>query len=158
MLKKPLVIATVAATLGMAVISTQASAGDPVLGAIIGGGIGAAIGHNAGGHNATAVGGVLGAIVGSSIAAQSGGYYDRGYYEGGYAPAPAPVYDYGPSYGPAYGYAPAYGPAYYAPAPVVVYSSGSYYRGHSHRVYDHGYDRGYYQASDRHNGHGDHRR
>jgi hypothetical protein len=140
MLKKPLVIASVAAAIGMAGLSTQASAGDPLLGAIIGGGIGAAIGHNAGGHNATAVGGVLGAIVGSSIAAESNGYYDRGYYDGGYAPS----YGYGPSY--------SYGPAYYAPAPVVVYSSGPSYRGYR------GYDRGYYRVHDRGNWSHDHHR
>ena len=112
MLKKPLAIAAAAAALGMGLVSTQASAGDPVLGALIGGGIGAAIGHSTGGHNGGVWGGVLGALVGSSIAA-SDGYYDRGYYNGGYyaAPgyyAPAVVYG-GPSVvyrsSPRYGYA-----------------------------------------------------
>ena len=134
MLKKPLMIATMAAALGMAGISTQASAGDPVLGAIIGGGIGAAIGHNHG-RDGGLVGGVLGAIVGSSLAVNSGGYYDGGY---------APSYAYGPAY---------YGPAYYRPAPVVLYSSGPYYRGY-HRAYDHGY----YRVRDNRDWHGDHRR
>ena len=119
MVRKPLVIATMAAALGIATVSTQASAGDPLLGAIVGGGIGAAIGHSAGGRDGGVVGGVLGAVVGSSIAAESG-YYDRGYYYG------AP---------PAY-----YGPAYYAPpvyaAPVVVYSS-SYPRYRYVRDYRH---------------------
>ena len=112
MFKKPLVIATMTAALGIATLSTQASAGDPVLGALVGGGIGAAIGHNAGGRNGGVVGGVLGAIVGSSIAAESGRpYYNDGYYgDGYYAPAPS------------YGYAPAY------VGPTVVYSSGPYYR------------------------------
>jgi hypothetical protein len=84
MLRKPLLIATMTAALGLATISQQASAGDPLLGALIGGGIGAAIGHNAGGRDGGVVGGVLGAVVGSSIAASSN-YYDRGYYDGGYA-------------------------------------------------------------------------
>ena len=53
MLKKPLLIATATAAVGLATLSTQASAGDPVLGALIGGGIGAAIGHNTGSHNGT---------------------------------------------------------------------------------------------------------
>jgi hypothetical protein len=109
MLKKPLIIATVTAALAMGAVSTQASAADPLLGALIGGGIGAAIGHDVNRHNGAAVGGVLGAIVGSSIAAESN-YYDRGYYGDGYY-APAPAY---------------YGPAYY-PAPVVVYSSSPRY-------------------------------
>jgi hypothetical protein len=119
MLKKPLMIATMTAALGIATLSTQASAGDPVLGALVGGGIGAAIGHNAGGRDGGVVGGVLGAIVGSSIAAESGrGYYGDGYYDNGYAPA--------------YGYAPAPSYGYYAPAPVyvgpsVVYRSRPYY-------------------------------
>lgn len=94
MFKKPLVIATMTAALGIATLSTQASAGDPVLGALVGGGIGAAIGHNAGGRDGGVVGGVLGAIVGSSIAAESGRpYYNDGYYApyGYYAPAPVYV-------------------------------------------------------------------
>ncbi len=131
MLKKPLIIATVTAALAMGAVSTQASAADPLLGALIGGGIGAAIGHDVNRHNGAAVGGVLGAIVGSSIAAESNGYYDRGYNDRGYyAPAPA---HYGDEY-----YAPApayYGPAYY-PAPVVVYSSSPRY---GYRSYGHDY-------------------
>jgi hypothetical protein len=130
MLKKPLAIAATAAALGMGLVSTQASAGDPVLGALIGGGIGAAIGHNTGGHNGGVVGGVLGAIVGSSIAA-SDGYYDRGYYDGGYYNG---------------GYYAAPGP-YYAPAvvygPSVVYRSSPRYvvRDYGHRYYGRDYHR-----------------
>src|SRR5947209_16881878 len=89
-LKKPLIIATLGAAVALAGISTRAEAGDPVLGALLGGGIGAAIGHDVNRHGGAAVGGVLGAVIGSSIAADSG-YYDRGYYNGGYY-APAPVY------------------------------------------------------------------
>jgi hypothetical protein len=135
MFKKPLVIATMTAALGIATLSTQASAGDPVLGALVGGGIGAAIGHNAGGRDGGVVGGVLGAIVGSSIAAESGRpYYNDGYY------APAPSYGYAPAYG--YGYAPAYA------GPTVVYSSGPYYRPYHPRYVE-------YRAA-RHEGRGDH--
>ena len=135
MLKKPLVIATVTAALAMGAVSTQASAADPLLGALIGGGIGAAIGHDVNRHNGAAVGGVLGAIVGSSIAAESnrgyydGGYYDRGYGDGYYAPAPA-------YYGPAPAY---YGPAYYPSATIVYRSSPRYgYRSYG-RDYRHGW-------------------
>ena len=134
--KKPLVIATLAASVAMVAVSTKAEAGDPLLGALIGGGIGAAIGHNVNHHGGGAVGGVVGALVGSSIAASSG-YYDRGYYGAGYAPAPS--YGYAPRY-----YSPA--PVYYAPAPVygtaIVYSSGPSYRyrhydRHNHRGHRH---------------------
>ena len=119
MLKKPLAIAATAAALGMGLVSTQASAGDPVLGALLGGGIGAAIGHNVNERNGGVVGGVLGAIVGSSIAA-SDGYYDRGYYNGGYYAAPA------------YGY---YAPAVVYGGPSVVYRSSPRYavRDYSYR-------------------------
>ena len=114
--------------------TSQAQAADPLLGALIGGGIGAAIGDSSHHRNGAAVGGVLGAIVGSSIAADSnryyGGdrYYDNRYYSRGYYDA-APVY-YEPRY---YRPAPVYG--YYAPPPVTItYSSGRYYdRGHRHR-------------------------
>jgi hypothetical protein len=137
-LKKPLVIATVAAAVAMGTLSTKASAGDPILGALIGGGIGAAIGHNSHSRHGTAVGGVLGAIVGSSIASTHGGYYDRGYYDSGYG----------------YGYAPR---TYYAPAPVyaapvygtsIVYSSGPSYR-YGPRHYSR-HDRRDYRRGDRH--------
>lgn len=123
MLKQPLVIATTAAALALAGISTQAAAADPLAGALIGGGIGAAIGHSADGHHGAAVGGVLGAIVGSAIAADSGPYYyDRGYYDGGYyAPAPRAYYAPAPVY-----VEPA--PVYYGPS--VVYSYGPSYRSH----------------------------
>src|SRR5689334_11209124 len=133
MLKKPLVIATLATAVGLAAISTKAEAGDPVLGALIGGGIGAAIGHSANGHNGAAVGGVVGALAGASIAANSGPYYGDGYYGGDpyYAPAPA-YYPPAPAYYPP---APAYyGPGYIAPSVGVVFSSGPYYHGHSHYV------------------------
>ena len=134
MLKKPLMVATTVAAMAAATLSTQALAGDPVLGALIGGGIGAAIGNGVSGHrDARIVGGVLGAIVGSSIAANSGGYYDDGYY------APSAGY-----YGPA--------PVYYGPS--VVYSSRPVYvRGYPrYATYGRGYapDRRDWRGYDRH--------
>jgi len=107
MLKKPLAIAAIAIATTAVLAPTEASAGDPGLGALLGGAVGAAIGHNVNGHHGAVVGGVLGAITGASIAANSGPYYGPDY---GYAPAPAPAYAPAPVY-----YAP---PAYYRPAPV----------------------------------------
>ncbi len=151
-LKNPLAkIATLSAvTIAVVGLSIgKAQAADPLLGALIGGGIGAAIGDNSHHRNGAAVGGVLGAIVGSSIAADSnryygGGYGGGGYYGGGSSYYSEPVY-YAPRYAapaPVYGYyspAPVYG--YYSPAPVygstIIYTSGSRYydRGHHHRHY-----------------------
>ena len=51
MLKKRLLIAA-ATVAGTATLSPLASAGDPLLGALIGGGIGAAIGHRVNGQAA----------------------------------------------------------------------------------------------------------
>ena len=137
MLKKPLIVATAAAVVAMATVSTKAEAGDPVLGALVGGVFGAAIGNSVNHHNGAAVGGAIGAITGASIAANSGPYY---YGE----PAPAPYYG-GPAYGPASAPAPApvYGYGYAAPvypAATIVYSSGPshpYYYSHGHRHYGH---------------------
>ena len=134
-LKKPILIASLTAVVALGAVSTQARAADPLLGALIGGGIGAAIGHDVDRRGGAAVGGVLGAVIGSSIAADSHRYYDgdydRGYYGRGY---------YGGEryYAPSYAYAPP--PAYYyAPRPVygatIVYSSGPRYRDHGHRHY-----------------------
>ena len=132
MLRKPLLIAVLAATAaGAGTLSPSASAGDPLLGALIGGGIGAAIGHGVNGRTGAWVGGTLGAVTGASIAASSGGYYGGGYYgpSDGFV-APAPVY---------YG-SPA---QYYAPVPVyrastVVYRSGPVYApARQHRYPDH---------------------
>ncbi|HET7730336.1 MAG TPA: YMGG-like glycine zipper-containing protein [Usitatibacter sp.] len=142
MLKKSLVIATLATAAAGMTLATKADAADPVLGALIGGGIGAAIGHDANRHHGAAVGGVVGALIGSSIAADSNryygpryydepyyGYYDRGYYAppsyGYYAPA-APVYYSAPYYAP-----PAFGA-------TIVYNSGPSYRYRDHRHYHRG--------------------
>lgn len=140
MLKKPLAIAAIAIATTAVVAPTDASAGDPGLGALLGGAVGAAIGHNVNGHNGAVVGGVLGAITGASIAANSGGYHD-GYYAPpvAYAP-PAPVY-----YAPRAYYPPL--PVYYAPPPVVVrprpvyaYSPAPYRRVYAPIVVDRRHD------------------
>jgi hypothetical protein len=142
--KKPLVIASMAAALGLGFASTQASAADPALGALVGGGVGAAIGHSFGGRDATAAGAVVGAVAGASIAANANDPYYNGYY----APPPAPVYSApAPAYDPYYGGGPApvysapvySAPVYAAPVyagPSLVIGTGPYYYG-SHHVYRH---------------------
>ena len=125
MRNKPLVIALIATTLTTATIATRASAGDPALGALLGAGVGAAIGNSVNHHNGAWVGGAIGAVAGATIAASSGPYYGGA----GYAPD---YYDYGAPAAPAYYppatyYAPA--PAYYAP-PAVVYRSRPVYVGY----------------------------
>jgi glycine zipper 2TM protein len=141
-LKKPLWIATAVTAVALGTVSTRAEAGDPVLGALIGGGIGAAIGNSTHHRNGAAVGGVLGAMIGTGIASSSNyygdpyyggsGYYGggSGYYGGGSGYYGAPSYA-APSYGY---YAPP--PAYYAPpiGATIVYSSGSRHH-HRHRPY-----------------------
>ncbi len=68
MLKKTLMIATLGTALAAGTLSTTASAqGDPFLGALVGGGIGAAIGNSVNGHNGAWVGGAVGALAGSPI-------------------------------------------------------------------------------------------
>ena len=110
--RKSLIAATAAAlTVGAAALPSQAQANDNgLLGAVVGAGIGAAIGHNVHGRDGALVGSAIGAIAGASIAAQSSSRYDGWYYA-----APADVY------APDYYAAPVYygaAPTYYAPAPV----------------------------------------
>ena len=126
MLKKPLMTAALIAGLAAAAFSTEASAQDPVLGALVGGGIGAAVG----GPPGAAVGAILGLAIGADPYYRGPRYYDRYYGRGYYAPAP--VY-YAPT--PTY-----YAPAYYAPPPVYygVYRYPSY--GYRYR-----YARSYYR-------------
>jgi hypothetical protein len=112
MLEKPLALAAIAIATTGTLLPTEASAGDPGLGALFGAAFGAAIGHSVNGHDGAIVGGVLGAVTGASIAATSGGYYAHanagpGYYAPGWRPA-APIV-----------YAPA--PVVVRPRPVVVY-------------------------------------
>ena len=127
MLKKPLVIASIAALIGTATLSTQAKAADPIFGALVGGALGAGIGHAVDGRHGAGVGAAIGAFAGAVSAANSPRYYDRGYY------------DYGPRYyGPTYAPAPVYGYGYAAPvypSATIVYRSGprySGYRNHRH--------------------------
>ena len=62
MLKKPLIIASTAALIATATFSTQAKAGDPIFGALIGGAFGAAIGHAVDGRHGARVGAGIGAL------------------------------------------------------------------------------------------------
>jgi hypothetical protein len=114
MLKKPLAIAAIAVATTAGLAPTDATAGDPGLGALLGATIGAAIGHNVDGRHGAVVGGVLGAVTGASIAANSHGYYGPDYYAAppAYYP-PAPV-----RYAPRPYYRTS--PVYYAPPPIVV--------------------------------------
>ena len=124
MLKRPLLVAALAATAAASTFSTPASAnGEPIIGALIGAGIGAAIGHGVNGHNGAAVGGAIGAIAGAAIAADSQRYYDGGYYAapGPYYAAPAPYYG-----GASVYYAPPV--RYYGPRRVFAESSRPQYR------------------------------
>ncbi|MGB4342663.1 MAG: hypothetical protein WBJ03_03530 [Moraxellaceae bacterium] len=61
------------------IFSTQAMAGDPVVGAIIGGGVGAAVGKSMGGRDGAVVGGMLGAMTGVMIANDKGGHSEPDY-------------------------------------------------------------------------------
>jgi hypothetical protein len=142
LLRKPLFVATLATVVAAAALSPKAQAADPLLGALIGGGIGAAIGHDANRHHGAAVGGAIGALVGAGIAsAENDRYYGDPYYRGGYYSAPAPAYGYYAPPPPVYSY------SYYAPPPVyavpsVVIGYSSYprhYRYSGHRHYHRGY-------------------
>lgn len=62
-----------------AVFSTEALAGDPVVGAIIGGGVGAAVGNSIGGRDGAVVGGMLGAMTGVIVATDKDGRRDTDY-------------------------------------------------------------------------------
>src|SRR5688500_13704729 len=87
MFKKPLIIASTAALIATATFSTQAKAGDPIFGALIGGAFGAAIGHAVDGRHGARVGAGIGAIAGA-VGSSHDGYYDRGY---GYGYAPGEI-------------------------------------------------------------------
>jgi hypothetical protein len=155
--RKPMIIAAVAAaTMGVAALSSQAHANDDAfLGAVVGAGIGAAIGHNVHGRDGALVGGAIGAITGASIAANSRSYYDSGYY-----PAPATVYAPAPDYYGAPGY---YGaaPTYYDAAPVYYLQPRVHYAprvDYVHYYGAHRADRGRAYDHGRQNGHRDDRR
>jgi ABC-type Fe3+-hydroxamate transport system substrate-binding protein len=117
-------------------LSANAMADDTAAGAVVGGGIGAIVGHAMGGRNGAIVGGVLGAVVGSSVASDNQNYRhgDQNYahdddYNNGYAvsyshavpvtyappPPPRVVYVNPPVYEEQVAY---------RPAPVVYVSQG----------------------------------
>ena len=144
--RKPLMVAALGATVAIATLSTQAHANDDaLLGALVGAGIGAAIGHNAHGRDGAVVGGAIGALAGASIAASSDRYYDEGY-------PVSPVYYGAPS--TYYQTAPVY---YGRPSFVYATPRVDYVRYHWPRYVQHGRqnDHGRY---DRHgdNGHRGH--
>lgn len=62
-----------------AVFSTEVLAGDPVVGAIIGGGAGAAVGNAIGGRDGAVVGGMLGAMTGVLVATDKDGHRNPDY-------------------------------------------------------------------------------
>ena len=126
-MKKQLGITLILAALA----TTPALAGETVIGALIGGGAGAAIGHSIGGRNAAIIGGALGAATGAAIA-NNNSYDTRVVHSrpGYYAPPPPPAY-----------YAPepvVYPQQVYYPAPVrverrVYYVENDYQGGHYER-------------------------
>jgi outer membrane lipoprotein SlyB len=79
MFKKPLIIASTAALIATATFSTQAKAGDPIFGALVGGALGATIGHAVDGRHGAGVGAAIGAFAGAASAASYDGYYGPGY-------------------------------------------------------------------------------
>lgn len=122
--KSSILIAALAAA-GALALPTQASAHDPVAGAIIGGGIGAALG----GPPGAAIGAILGTIAGGE-GHHGHAYPDYAYDEPRHAPrryGPPPAY-YPPA--PAY-YPPA--PVYYAPQPPVYYAPPVHYSAPAYR-------------------------
>jgi len=114
MLKKSFATAAIAIATTAVLVPADACAGDPALGALLGGTIGAAIGHGMDGRDGAIVGGILGVVAGAGIAASSHGYHASGYYGPTTYYSPAPVH-YAPR--PYYRVAP----VRYAPRPVVVY-------------------------------------
>ena len=126
---------TLALALGL-LSSGAALADDAVLGALIGGGAGAVVGHSVGGRDATIIGGAIGAAAGAAIGSQRGA--SRVEYV-----AP-PVYYAAPAYPPRVYYPPQ--AVYYArPVPVapppVYYVERGYARDphwrHHHRDWGH---------------------
>lgn len=98
---------------GSVLVTSSAFAGDAVVGALFGGGLGAIIGQSVGGRDGAIVGGAIGAAVGAS-SAHNRYYGETGYYGG------ADYYGGSGYYGSVYGGPPA---VVYAPAPRVVYSA-----------------------------------
>ena len=135
-------------TLSLGLLSAHAAlASDAVLGAVVGGGLGAMVGNHVSGRNGAVIGGAVGAAAGAAIASDNDGYRHR---RSGYAyVAPAPVHVYSPA--PVYAPTPVYAPAavYYAPPPVRIVRAPVVYvpvHGQDWR-YDH---RGYRHERDHH--------
>ena len=127
-------------SLSLGLLSVNAAlASDAVLGAIVGGGLGAVVGNHVSGRNGAVIGGAVGAAAGAVIA--SDGHRRRSTHYTYVTPTYAPAPIYAPVYAP--------GPVYYAAHPVrvvrapVVYAPA--YRGewrHDHRNnHRHGRDR-----------------
>jgi len=106
----------------IALAAVPAQAGQPVAGAIIGGGAGALIGQAIGGRDGAIAGAAIGAAAGAASASRAG-VYGSSVHVGagvGYAPPAAVIYPapvYGSPYGAVYGPVP---PLYAPVAPVIV--------------------------------------
>jgi hypothetical protein len=151
MLNKKCVGAVILAAMA---VSSTAMAQDRGTNTVVGGLLGAAIGHSAGGRDGAIVGGVLGAAVGNSLATndRNNGYYDN---RGGYYNSPNTYYENRDSYydnrGSYYQPAPVYvqpAPVYVQPAPVYYAPAPRYYSQPSAVVYVGG-GRGYYDGYNR---------
>ena len=106
-------------------VSTTALADDAVLGALLGGGAGALVGHSIGGRNATIIGGALGAATGAAIAT-SNSHGSRVIYTAPAAYMPPPVAYMPPPPPPVY--VPTYSQqVYYAAPPVRIVQRSDYY-------------------------------
>ena len=138
-MKKSFVIA-LALSAGL-LSANAAQANDAVLGAVIGGGLGAVVGNHVSGRDGAIIGGAVGAAAGVVIASENDRHYrPRPVYV---APAPVRVYTPAPIYAPSPVYAPT--PVYYGPPPVrvveapVVYvpaHPGKRHWHHEHRRHD----------------------
>jgi hypothetical protein len=105
MLKKTLMISTLAAGLGIAALPAAAGHDDRAAGAIIGGTVGALIGNSVNGGDGALVGALIGGLAGAGIADSHyrGGYYYRG----------APAHYVAPRYAAPTYVAPRYGNGYH---------------------------------------------
>ena len=135
--------AAATALVSLCLLSANAMANDAVVGAIIGGGAGAFVGHSIGGRDATIIGGALGAAAGAAIGSDRGRttYVERRveyippppprvYYEQPVRVIPAPGY---------YGYGPR---VQVVPAPVYYVRDKHFRRDHRDwRYVDRRFDR-----------------
>lgn len=135
-MKKTLLAVTIAAAAAAATFSTQASANhDPVVGALVGGGIGAAVGGPPGA--------AIGAILGLAIGAESDHHrYGHRRYYGERPDYDHRYYDRAPRHerAPARYYEPAYEPRVYRASPRYAYEMP---RANPNYERERGYDRRY---------------